>query len=229
MEQNVKLLLNTAQSRLTNKLLSVALAAFTGVICLASAQPALAQSDDAKRFETPTVFQAAGPSAASIQSTVDQFRAALGTVNNAKKPGQVSGRREINWDGGSPTNAATTLSGTPLTAFLNTRALTSPHAEADLSKPHRRAWPTRLGTRATPRSSTRSARCGSSRRSGVTSPKSNSLFQAVMEARQRLPPDSAWFLPTSTPQMGAPERQDGKPSRQHFDRVLRHPRPVAFH
>jgi hypothetical protein len=121
MKQNVKLLLNTAQSRLTNKLLTLALAAFTGVACLASAQPALAQSDDAKRFETPTVFQAAGPSAASIQSTVDQFRAALGTVNNANNPGQVSGRREINWDGGSPTNAATTLSGTPLTAFLNTR------------------------------------------------------------------------------------------------------------
>jgi len=121
MKQNVKLLLNTAQSRLTNKLLTVALAAFTGVTCLASAQPALAQSDDAKRFETATVFQAAGPSAASIQSTVDQFRAALGTVNNANNSGQVSGRREINWDGGSATNAATTLSGTALTAFLNTR------------------------------------------------------------------------------------------------------------
>ena len=121
MKQNVKLLLNTAQSRLTNKLLTVALAAFTGVTSLASAQPAPGQSDDAKRFETPTVFQAAGPSAASIQSTVDQFRAALGTVDNANNTGQVSGRREINWDGGSPTNAATTLSGTPLTAFLNTR------------------------------------------------------------------------------------------------------------
>ena len=86
-------------------------------------QPAAAQSNDfaAKPFVAPTVFQAAGPSAASIQSTVDQFRAALGTVNNANNPGQVSGRREINWDGGSPTNAATTLSGTPLTTFLNTR------------------------------------------------------------------------------------------------------------
>jgi hypothetical protein len=121
MKQTVKLLLNKAQSRLTNQLLTVALAAFSGAACLASAQPALAQSNSAKRFETPTVFQAAGPSAASIQSTVDQFRASLGTVNNANSPGQASGRREINWDGGSPTNAATTLSGTPLTAFLNTR------------------------------------------------------------------------------------------------------------
>jgi hypothetical protein len=121
MKQNVELLLNKAQSRLTNKLLTLALAAFTGVTCLASAQTLLAQSDDAQRFETPTVFQAAGPSAASIQSTVDQYRAALGAVNNGNNPGQTSGRREINWDGGSPTNAATTLSGTPLTAFLNTR------------------------------------------------------------------------------------------------------------
>src|SRR5207245_10330154 len=99
----------------------MALAAFTGVTCLASVQPALAQSDDAKRFETPTVFQAAGPSAASIQSTVDQYRAALGAVNNGNNPGQTSGHREINWDGGSPTNATTSLSGTLLTTFLNTR------------------------------------------------------------------------------------------------------------
>jgi len=79
MKQNVKLRLNKAQSRLTNQLLTVALAAFTGVTCRASAQPVLARSDDAKHFETPTVFQAAGPSPASIQSTVDQFRAARGS------------------------------------------------------------------------------------------------------------------------------------------------------
>jgi len=121
MKQNVELLLNKAQSRVINKLLTLALAAFTGVTCLASAQTLLAQSDDAQRFETPTVFQAAGPSATSIQSTVGQYRAALGAVNNGNNPGQTSGRREINWDGGSLTNAATTLSGTPLTAFLNTR------------------------------------------------------------------------------------------------------------
>jgi hypothetical protein len=87
------------------------------------AQPAPAQTNDfaSKQFVAPTVFQAAGPSAASIQSTVDQFRAALGAVNNGNNPGQASGRREINWDGGSPTNATTTLTGTPLTTFLNTR------------------------------------------------------------------------------------------------------------
>jgi hypothetical protein len=46
MKHNVELTLNKAQSHLTNKLLTVALAAFTGVTCLASAQTALAQSDD---------------------------------------------------------------------------------------------------------------------------------------------------------------------------------------
>jgi hypothetical protein len=90
---------------------------------LTLAQPAAAQANDfaAKPFVAPAVFQAAGPSAASIQSTVDQFRAALGAVNNGNNPGQPTGRREINWDGGSPTNATTSLSGTPLTTFLNTR------------------------------------------------------------------------------------------------------------
>jgi hypothetical protein len=123
MKQNVQLQVNKAQSRLTNKLLTVALAALTSVACLVSAQPALAQSEDftARHFVAPTVFQAAGPSAASIQSTVDQYRAALGLTNNGNNPGQSSGHCEINWDGGSPTNANTTLSGTPLTTFLNTR------------------------------------------------------------------------------------------------------------
>jgi hypothetical protein len=115
MKQNAKLPLHQAQSRLTRKLPAVAFAVFISVISVAAGQPALAQS------VSPTVFQAAGPSPASIQSTVDQFRAALGAVNNANNPGQPSGRREINWDGGSPTNAATTLTGTPLTTFLNTR------------------------------------------------------------------------------------------------------------
>jgi hypothetical protein len=93
----------------------------TGLIL---AQPAAAQSNDvaAKHFVAPTVFQAAGPSPSSIQSTVDEFRAALGITNNANNPGPLaSGHREINWDGGSKTNAATTLTGTPLTTFLNAR------------------------------------------------------------------------------------------------------------
>ena len=93
------------------------------VASLILAQPAAAQTNDfaAKQFVAPIVFQASGSSAASIQSTVDQFRAALGAVNNGNNPGLTSGHREINWDGGSPANATTTLSGTPLTTFLNTR------------------------------------------------------------------------------------------------------------
>ena len=44
-----------------------------------------------------------GQTAASIQSTVDAFRAALGGSNNGNNPGPLlSGRREINWDGGNP-------------------------------------------------------------------------------------------------------------------------------
>src|SRR5690349_23274590 len=91
-----------------------------GLVLVQSA-PAQTNESYSRQFVAPIVFQAAGPSAASIQSTVDQFRAALGATNNANTPGQASGRREINWDGGSPTNATTTLTGTPLTAFLNTR------------------------------------------------------------------------------------------------------------
>jgi hypothetical protein len=68
----------------------------------------------------PIVFQAAGPNAASIQSTVDQFRAALGGVNNGNTNGPLpTGRREINWDGGGSTN--TSPGPTPFTVFLNTR------------------------------------------------------------------------------------------------------------
>lgn len=43
-------------------------------------------------------FSAGGKDAAAIQSTVDQFRAALGANNGAGGPA-ASGRREINWDG----------------------------------------------------------------------------------------------------------------------------------
>jgi len=67
------------------------------------------------------VFQAAGPTAASIQNTVDAYRVALGDPNNGNAPGQPSGRREINWDGGSTTNLNTVVSGSTLANFQNTR------------------------------------------------------------------------------------------------------------
>ena len=67
------------------------------------------------------VFQAAGPTAESIQGAVDAFRAALGDPNNGSGAAQTSGRREINWDGGDPTNVTTTAPVTPFNVFLNTR------------------------------------------------------------------------------------------------------------
>ena len=123
MKSNVKLLLNKAHNRLTNNIRTVGLAVLAGIICVAGVQPSYAQTNTvtAQRFAAPTVFQAAGTSAASIQSTVDQFRAALGVTNNGNNPGLLSGHREINWDGGSPTNATTSLGPTPFTLFLNTR------------------------------------------------------------------------------------------------------------
>jgi hypothetical protein len=70
----------------------------------------------------PIVFQAAGASTESIQSSVDAFRAALGIPNNGNNPGPLShGRREINWDGGNPNILDTTAPVTPFNVFLNTR------------------------------------------------------------------------------------------------------------
>ena len=77
--------------------------------------------DDKKEFVPPTVFQAAGPDAASIQSSVDDFRAALGNPNNGNSAGPLAnGRREINWDGGGA-NLNTDVPVTPFNVFLNTR------------------------------------------------------------------------------------------------------------
>ena len=83
---------------------------------------------------TPAVFQAAGLTASSIQSTVDAFRAELGEPNNANNPGPLaSGRREINWDPDVPGTLpsgqdevfrirhTTTRPVTPFNLFLNTR------------------------------------------------------------------------------------------------------------
>ena len=83
---------------------------------LAVSETAQAQANQA----TPIVFQAAGPDAASIQSTVDTFRDSLGN-NNGNNPGPIEkGRREINWDGGGANNT-TDVPVTPFNVFLNTR------------------------------------------------------------------------------------------------------------
>jgi hypothetical protein len=93
------------------------------MFAMAVAVPTVAQAqvgDEARSFVTPIVFQAAGPTPASIQSTIDQYRAALGAVNNGNNPGPLEiGRREINWDGGGST--ATSPGPTPFTVFLQTR------------------------------------------------------------------------------------------------------------
>jgi hypothetical protein len=74
------------------------------------------------KLVAPIIFQAAGPTADSIQSTVDAYRAALGDPNNMNNPGPLAdGRREINWDGGGPPVDATTPPVTPFEVFLNTR------------------------------------------------------------------------------------------------------------
>ena len=68
----------------------------------------------------PVVFQAAGPSAASVQSMLDAFRAAIGGANNGNVAGPIAtGRREINWDGGGST--ATSVVPTPFDGFLLNR------------------------------------------------------------------------------------------------------------
>src|SRR6185369_15271638 len=72
-------------------------------------------------FVAPTVFQAAGPSGASIQGIVTQYQTALGGKNNGNDGSHTDGFRQINWDGGSTTNLTTTLSPNPFAGFQTTR------------------------------------------------------------------------------------------------------------
>jgi hypothetical protein len=83
-------------------------------------QTVQAQGNTPKDPAPVAVFQAAGPNAASIQSAVDAFRAALGNPNGNAAGPLPSGRREINWDGGGGVDA-TTAPVTPFNVFLNTR------------------------------------------------------------------------------------------------------------
>ena len=96
-----------------------AVAAAAVLISVPRGDTAHAQSA-AAAFEAPAVFQAAGPNIASIQGTIDQYRLAIGGINNGNAPGPLeTGRREINWDGGGST--ATSPGPTPFLVFLNTR------------------------------------------------------------------------------------------------------------
>src|SRR6478735_12209768 len=110
--------MQTKQSVINSNIRAIVVAAF-GVLLmvLAVSETAQAQANQ----PTPLVFQAAGPDAASIQSTVDAFRASLGD-NNLNNPGPLQkGRREINWDGGNPNVLDTTAPVNPFLVFLNTR------------------------------------------------------------------------------------------------------------
>jgi hypothetical protein len=82
---------------------------------------AQARGNTKDEFVPPVVFQAAGPTISSIQSSVDEFRAALGAPNNGNAPGPLAtGRREINWDGGG-NNQSTAVAGNPFAGFQVTR------------------------------------------------------------------------------------------------------------
>jgi hypothetical protein len=98
-----------------------ALGLLTLVLALPISMMALGQEKAPKEFVAPTVFQAAGPTISSIQSSVDDFRAALGAPNNGNAPGPLAtGRREINWDGGG-NNQTTAVAGNPFAGFQVTR------------------------------------------------------------------------------------------------------------
>src|SRR5215211_1928288 len=61
-----------------------------------------------QEFVAPAVFQAAGPNIASIQSSVAEFRTALGNPVNGNTTAELeNGRREINWDGAPPNDVTT--------------------------------------------------------------------------------------------------------------------------
>jgi hypothetical protein len=76
----------------------------------------------ARALATPITFSVGGTTdPASIQATVDAFRAALGNPLNGNAPGPLpNGRREINWDGGG-NNPSTTPPTTPFNVFLDSR------------------------------------------------------------------------------------------------------------
>jgi len=100
--------------------LSALLGVLSIVLPLRVDQNAHAQENTTKDFVAPLVFQAAGPTSASIQSTVDAFRAELGNPDNKNSGSLTTGHREINWDGGGNVDI-TTAPVTPFNTFLNTR------------------------------------------------------------------------------------------------------------
>jgi len=112
----------------TQLFLAVGAALVLTVLVSLPIRQAQAQDDTSESSSTtadalsPLVFQAAGPTAASIQSSVDEYRIILGAQNNGNSIGPLdAGRREINWDGGSTTNQTTSVGANPFAGFLVTR------------------------------------------------------------------------------------------------------------
>lgn len=98
----------------------VAFILLSGLVALPIRQTHAQVPVTTKNFSAPIVFQAAGPSVASIQNSVAQYRLALGEPNNGNSTSKENGRREINWDGAAA-NLDTAISGNPLTTFAVTR------------------------------------------------------------------------------------------------------------
>ncbi|HEY4284592.1 MAG TPA: hypothetical protein VGM62_16135 [Chthoniobacterales bacterium] len=113
-----KLLITNSAIKLTIQPIVIAV---LGLLSTLFAVSQTAQAQD-QSGQSVAVFQAAGKNAASIQSTVDAYRAALGDPNNLNNPGPLqTGRREINWDGGNPNVLDTTDPVNPFLVFSNTR------------------------------------------------------------------------------------------------------------
>jgi hypothetical protein len=69
------------------------------IAALTAAMPLTALADNSC---PPSVFAGAGPSAKDIKQIVREFREALGEPDNGGALGPLpTGRREINWDGGT--------------------------------------------------------------------------------------------------------------------------------
>ena len=80
----------------------------------------LVSPEVATDFVAPLVFQAAGPSVASIQNSVAEYRLLLGDQNKDADGPKDAGRREINWDGPAG-NLDTAIGQNPFRNFLNNR------------------------------------------------------------------------------------------------------------
>ena len=156
----------------------------------AQAEPGAVATENASR-PVPAVFQAAGPDASSIQSTVDAFRAALGGPNG-NNPGPLPPRVAARSTGTAPPLA-------PILPHPRLHRSTCSWTRAARASPRTdQAFPRRLRPagpkaalkcfstiRPTPPSSAPSARCDCSLQWGATSPMLCFLYPAPMGLPQQ--------------------------------------------